>query len=90
MLAASFGDFYQEFDAGNNGDGWQSFTTQITATSTSTRLKFVDLGQRNTLGANIDNVNVKKVPEPFSMLGAVIVGALGIQAKRIQQGRKQS
>ena len=79
LLAVSFGDFYQELDAGNNGDGWQFFSQSVTATSNSTRLKFLSLGKRDTLGANIDNVRVETaaVPEPASLLGLAFLGAFG-------------
>ncbi|MEM8641405.1 MAG: hypothetical protein AAGG51_21690 [Cyanobacteria bacterium P01_G01_bin.54] len=96
LLAASFGDFYQAFDAGNYRDGWQSFSTTITATNDVTRLKFLSLGKRDTYGANVDNVRLEfaaapeaeAVPEPFSILSVAIVGALGIQGKRMQRQRR--
>ncbi|NEO87574.1 MAG: hypothetical protein F6J87_25425 [Spirulina sp. SIO3F2] len=96
LFSASFGDFYQEFDAGNYRDGWQSFSTTITATSELTRLKFLSLGKRDTYGANIDNVRLETatmpdaeaVPEPFSMLTVAVAGAIGVQAKRMKGKRK--
>ncbi len=88
LLAASFGDFYSEYDAGNSQDGWQSVTTTITATETLTRLKFIMLGDRDTYGANIDNVKVvavneaADVPEPSAMLAVGLVGAFGAAKAR--------
>ena len=78
LLSVTFGDLYQELDAGNRGDGWQLFSHTITATSDVTRLKFLSLGKRDTLGANIDDIYVEAVPEPFSILGLAIVGAAGV------------
>ncbi|NER80109.1 MAG: PEP-CTERM sorting domain-containing protein [Leptolyngbya sp. SIO1D8] len=77
LLSVSFGDLYQELDAGNNGDGWQLFNQTIKATSDVTQLKFLSLGKRDTLGANIDDVHLEAVPEPFSVLGLFAVGAVG-------------
>lgn len=78
LLSVTFGNLYEEFDAGNSVDGWQRFTQTITATDTTTRLKFLSLGKRDTLGANVDDVSVETaaVPEPASMLGLLAVGAV--------------
>lgn len=78
LLSVTFGDLYQELDAGNKDDGWQLFSHTITATSDVTRLKFLSLGKRDTLGANIDDIHVEAVPEPFSILGLAVVGAAGV------------
>lgn len=96
LFSAEFGDFYQKFDAGNYRDGWQEFSTTITATEDITRLKFLSLGKRDTYGANIDNVrleaapttNAEAVPEPFSMLSVAVAGAIGVQAKRMKHKQK--
>lgn len=87
LLAVSFGDFSQELDAGNNGDGWKIFSQTMTATSELSKLKFLSLGKRDTLGANIDSVSVtavddsQDVPEPFSLLGLAVVGTIGATGK---------
>ncbi|NJN21282.1 MAG: PEP-CTERM sorting domain-containing protein [Leptolyngbya sp. RL_3_1] len=86
LFSASFGSFNEEFDAGNSTDGWQLFSKTITAVDTTTRLQFLSLGDRDTYGANIDDVSVVTVPEPFSVLGlgAVgLVGAAGALRKRL-------
>ncbi|AKG21059.1 PEP-CTERM sorting domain-containing protein [Calothrix sp. 336/3] len=88
LFSASFGNFIQEFNAGNSNDGWKTFTQTITATSTNTRLKFLSLGIRDTLGANVDDVSVVAVPEPASMLGLLAIGAIGA-ASTLKQTKKQ-
>ncbi|MEM6433261.1 MAG: hypothetical protein AAF773_05300 [Cyanobacteria bacterium P01_D01_bin.115] len=78
LLSVAFGNLYEEFDAGNSVDGWQRFTQTITATHTTTRLKFLSLGQCDTLGANVDDVSVEMaaVSEPAFLLGLLVVGAV--------------
>ncbi|MEM1308041.1 MAG: DUF642 domain-containing protein [Cyanobacteria bacterium P01_C01_bin.70] len=78
LLSVSFGDIYEELDAGNSTDGWKTFSQTFTATDTTTRLKFLSLGKRDTLGANIDDVSVvtADVPEPASLLGLAAIGAV--------------
>ena len=81
-LAVEFGEgTYEAIDAGNSGDGWKIFNKTITATETSTRLKFWSLGKKDTLGANIDDVVIETavdVPEPFSVLGLAAVAGVGV------------
>lgn len=77
LLGVFFGDLAQNLDAGNSTDGWQIFSETITATNDVTRLKFLSLGKRDTLGANIDDISVEAVPEPMSLLGLVAVGTVG-------------
>ncbi|MEM9503802.1 MAG: hypothetical protein AAGA01_07580 [Cyanobacteria bacterium P01_E01_bin.43] len=78
LLSVTFGNLYEEFDAGNSVDGWQRFTQTITATDTTTRLKCLSLGKRDTFGANVDDVSVETavVLELASMLGLLAVGAV--------------
>ena len=78
LLSVSFGNLSENLDAGNSVDGWQRFTQTITATETTTRLKFLSLGKRDTLGANVDDISVETaaVPEPASLLGLLAVGAV--------------
>ena len=59
LLSVAFGNLYEEFDAGNSVDGWQRFTQTITATDTTTRLKCLSLGKRDTFGVNVDDVSVE-------------------------------
>lgn len=79
-LEVFFGDFSKTFDAGNSTDGWKTFSETITATSTTTTLKFLARGVLDTYGANVDDVSVSTavdVPEPFSLLGIAVVGGIG-------------
>ncbi|WP_204141989.1 PEP-CTERM sorting domain-containing protein [Halomicronema sp. CCY15110] len=85
LFKVTFGDMWKEMDAGNSNGGWQLFSDTITATSDTTRLQFELMGKYDTLGANIDDVHVTAVPEPFSLLGLAAigtVGAAGIARKR--------
>ncbi|MGF1459522.1 MAG: PEP-CTERM sorting domain-containing protein [Leptolyngbyaceae cyanobacterium] len=80
LLGVEFGaGTYEELDAGDSGEGWKLFQKTITATETTTRLKFWSLGKKDTLGANVDNISVvtADVPEPMSVLGLGAIAAVG-------------
>jgi len=82
----SFGDFFEDLDAGDNGNGWQTFSKTITATEEATKLEFELLGNYDTLGANLDAISVTAVPEPLSLLGLAAIGAVGtVSAVRKRQ-----
>lgn len=76
-------------DGANLGDTqWQTFSYDLLATSTTTRLSFDNFGeQSDSLGSYLDAVSVQEstaaVPEPATVLGALVAGGLvGLRSRR--------
>ena len=67
---------------------WTLYTTEFTATSTSTVLTFAALGTSDSFGTSLDNVSVTAVPEPaqLAMMGAGLLVVAGLARRRNRQG----
>jgi Protein of unknown function (DUF642)/PEP-CTERM motif len=65
---------------------WKTFTYDLIATSTTTRLSFDNFGERSdSLGTYLDKVSVsavQAVPEPGSMVGLLAFGAISAGSLR--------
>jgi Protein of unknown function (DUF642)/PEP-CTERM motif len=65
---------------------WKTFTYNLVATSTTTRLSFDNFGEKSdSLGTYIDKVSVsaaQSVPEPASVVGLMAFGAIGAGSLR--------
>jgi len=67
---------------------WTQYTTSFVATSNATTLVFSAAGTDDSWGSSIDNVSVttSAVPEPgmLAMMGAGLVGLLGLGRRRLR------
>jgi hypothetical protein len=80
--------------AGLADTAWKTFTYDLVATSTTTRLSFNDFGAvSDSLGTYIDKVSVTAVtavPEPSSIVGLLAFGAFGAISLRKRQQLQKS
>ena len=59
---------------GGNGNDWTQHRYRVTAQAGSNLLSFASVGTSDSLGGNLDNVSLNKVPEPGTL--ALTLGAL--------------
>lgn len=64
---------------------WTYYTYKLTASSSSTEIRFADLGNSNGAGTLLDAVSVRAIPEP-STFALGLIGILSIFARRIGLG----
>ena len=65
-------------------NAWQQYTTTFVGTGKSMTLLFSAIGDNDSFGASLDNVNVSAVPEPatLAMMAAGLLGLLGLGVRR--------
>ncbi|WP_373060690.1 DUF642 domain-containing protein [Gemmatimonas sp.] len=64
---------------------WRNYTTNFTATQSSTKIVFRGIGPNNTYGDHIDNISVvSTVPEPstYALMAAGLLGLFGAARRR--------
>jgi len=60
---------------GSSGNDWKQYQFTVTAQSGRNLLSFASVGSSDSLGGNLDNVSLNRLPEPGSL--ALTLGALG-------------